>query len=445
MKNAPKTSIRALCASAAALLVSAAASGQDLGVKALPQKQPVVINNAVVHTISGEVIKGGHVSFTGGVITSVGAGAAPGVAGQDPKVIDAAGKHVFPGLIGANTVTGLLEVNAARATRDANETGEFTPEVRPAVALNPDSTIIPVTRTNGILLTGVMPMGGLIPGRVSVIRHDGWTWEDMTVTDDAGLLINWPNMRPSTGWWVTRSEAEQLDEIKANLSKIGRFFDAAGAYFAARAADASLPTDLRFEAMKKPLTGALPVFIRADELEQIESAVHFVTTRKLKAVIVGGRDAPLAAESLKAADIAVIVTGTFRMPKREDSAYDDAFTLPARLEAAGVRWCLATEGGDFQTPHERNLPYHAALAVAHGLPREAAHKAITLSPARILGVGDRYGSIEKGKSATIFLSDGDPLEMTTSITGAWIDGREIDLRNKQTELDAKYREKYRQR
>jgi imidazolonepropionase-like amidohydrolase len=431
------------------LLFAVTATGQDLGIKAAPQSAPVVITNATIHTISGEVIKSGHVAFDEGVITSVGPGVPATVTGQQPKAIDAAGKHVFPGLIGANTVMGLTEVSAARATLDSNEVGDLTPEVRPAVALNPDSALIPVARTNGVLLTGVLPMGGLLPGRVSVVRHDGWTWEDMTVRDDAGLVVNWPNLRPISAWWMTKSESEQLDDIRKNLARLNDFFDAAAAYHAARAAGAadaagaSLPTDLRYESLKRVLSGELPIFVRADEWDQIESAVNFAVTRKLKLVIVGGRDAPLAAESLKKAGASVIVTGTFRMPKREDSDYNEAFTLPARLESMGVSWCLATEGGDFQTPHERNLPYHAALAVSHGLSREAAHRAVTLFPAKILGVADRYGSIEKGKSATLFICDGDPLEMTTKISGAWIDGREIDLRNKQTELDAKYREKYR--
>lgn len=434
---------RSALAAAACAVLCTLAPAQNLAMKAPAQSEPVVISGVTVHTVSGETIADGHVAFSGGVITSVGAGAAPGVAGQRPRVIDGAGKHVYPGLIGANTVMGLIEVNAARATQDSNEVGEFTPEVRPAVALNPDSNIIPVARTNGVLLTGVMPMGGLVPGRVSVIRHDGWTWEDMTVRDDAGLVVNWPNVRPVSAWWMSKSDAEQIEDIRANLKKIDDYFDAASAYFNARFVDGAVPTDLRFEAMRRVISGELPVFARADEWDQIESAVGFAVRRKLKMVIVGGRDAPLAAESLKRAGVGVIVTGTFRMPKRDDSPYDDAYTLPARLEAAGLEWCLATEGGDFQTPHERNLPYHAALAVSHGLSREAGIRAITLGPARLLGVADRYGSIEKGKSATLILTDGDPLEMTTKIAHAFIDGREVDLRNKQTELDAKYREKYR--
>lgn len=428
---------------ACSALLGSDASGQDLALKARAQERPVLIRGATVHTVSGDTIENASVVFDRGVITSVGRGEPAEIVAQSPTIIEARGRHVYPGLFGANTVTGLSEVNAARATKDVNEVGEFTPEVRPAVAVNPDSAIIPVTRANGVLLTGIMPAGGLIPGRVSVIALDGWTWEDMTVLADAGMMVNWPSVRPVTAWWMSRSESEQLEDIRKSLKRIEDFFDSASAYTAAKNASGNQPVDLRFEAMGGVLSSAVPVFARADEFAQIESVCAFAQRRGLKLVIVGGRDAPLAAEAIKKAGAGVIVTGTFRMPRRGDSAYDEAFTLPARLESSGVEWCLATEGGEFQTPHERNLPYHAALAVAHGLDRSAAIRAITLAPARLLGVADRYGSIEKGKSATLIITDGDPLEMTTIIEHAFIDGREVDLTSKQTRLNEKYREKYR--
>ncbi len=434
--------LRALRASAVILLLAASGEAQDLALKAKPQDRPVLIRGATIHTVSGAPIEHASILFENGAISYIGPVDPPPGVGK-PTIFDADGKHVYPGLIGANTVTGLSEVSAARATKDTTEVGDITPEVRPAVAINPDSAIIPVTRSNGVLVTGVMPSGGLIPGRISVIALDGWTWQDMSVTPDAGLLVNWPNVRPLSAWWVTRPENEQLDEIRNNLKRIEDFFDAAAAYHKARAADPATPTDLRYEAMKSVLDAKLPVFIRADEQDQIESACAFAKRRGLKLVIVGGRDAPDAAESLKQLHAGVIVTGTFRMPRRADSDYNEAYTLPARLESAGVTWCLATEGGEFQTPHERNLPYHAAMAVAHGLSRDAAIRSITLGPATILGIGDKYGSLEVGKSATLIITDGDPLEMTTTVEHAFIQGREVDLSNKQTKLDEKYREKYR--
>lgn len=432
-----------ITASLICLVLAVPAAAQDLGMKAPPrQEKPVAIENAVIHTISGGTIEGGFVVFADGKITALGSGPAPRTA--DGMIVDASGKHVYPGLIGANTLTGLMEIGAARATIDYAEVGTITPEVRAAVAVNPDSTIIPVTRSNGILTVGVLPMGGAIPGRASVINLEGWTWEEMAVDDDAGVVVNWPNMRPIRGWFVTRSPEEQDRERREALAALDQAFLTAAAYLRAKAADPGTPTDIRWEAMRGVLERGDPVFIRADELEQIQSAVTWAVDRSLKPVIVGGRDAGLCADLLKRHDVGVIVSGTLRLPRRIDSRYDDVYTLPATLESAGVRWCMASTGGPMDTPHERNLPYHAAMAAAFGLPRDAAIRSITLSAAELLGVGDRLGSIEPGKDATLIITDGDPLEITTRVERAFITGREIDLTNKQRLLNEKYREKYRQ-
>ena len=187
--------------------------------------------------------------------------------------------------------------------------------------------------------------------------------------------------------------------------------------------------------------GEQTVFIRADAIEQIETAVSWVRRAGLRAVLVGGRDADLCTELLLRNEIPVIVTGTHRMPRRRDSDHDEAFRLPALLHQAGVRWCLATRGRYY---NERNLPYHAATAVAYGLPREVALRSITLSAAELLGVDDRIGSLEVGKAATLIVTDGDPLHIATAVQQAFVDGRAISLTNKQTELYDKYVEKYRQ-
>ncbi len=425
------------------LLLGSSALAQDLGIKAPPkQAAPVVIENATIHTISGGAIEGGFVTFAEGKITGVGKGPAPRLAGG--SVVDGSGKHVYPGMIGANTQTGLMEIGAVRATIDYAEVGGVTPEVRAAVAVNPDSTIIPVTRSSGVLTVGVLPMGGAIPGRASVINLEGWTWEEMAVADDAGMVVNWPNMRPMRGFFVTKTPEEQDKERKEALATIDQAFLAAAAYVAAKSADPATPIDIRWEAMRGVLERSKPVLVRADELEQIQSAVAWAVERKLNLVVVGGRDSHLCTDLLKRHDVGVIVSGTLRLPKRIDSDYDEPYRVPAMLEAAGVRWCLASAGGAHETPHERNLPYHAAMAAAFGLGPDAALRAITLAPAKMLGVGHRLGSIEVGKDATLIITNGDPLEITTNVERAFITGREIDLSNKQRLLDKKYREKYRQ-
>lgn len=423
------------------IAIGGGASAQDLVHKAPGQGMPVVITHATIHTVSGETIDDGWIQFRDGAITALGTG--DRIFTADHIMVDGRGKHVYPGLFIPKTDAGLIEIGTVRQMRDADEVGDFTPEVRACVAVNPDTTVIPVARTNGVLLSCVFPSGGRVPGRASVMRADGWTWEDMTILDDAGLVINWPQVRPRVDWYGA-SRGQQGDRIQQNLDEIAAFFDRLKAYGAAKAEDPSIPYDQGLEGALGVLPGASPqkpVLIGAGEVDQIISAVTFCAERGLKMVLVGGQDAILVADLLKAHDVPVIVTGVLRVPRRADLPVDDAFTMPSRLTAAGVRVCLAT--GD-DASNDRNLPYHAAKAAAYGLSHEDAVRAITLWPAQILGVADRYGSLEPGKSATLIVTDGDVLEIPTNVELAFIDGRRIDLSNKQTALEAKYRDKYEQ-
>ncbi len=435
----------------AVLALAGAARGQDLIVRAPKQSRAVVIENAKVYTVSGATHERGYVAFAGGTITAVGAsadGKAPAGAKKDAEVVDAKGSRVYPGLIAAYTQTGLSEIAAVRATLDFNETGAVTPEVFAAVAVNPDSTVIPVTRKNGVLATGVFPTGGVIPGRASVIRLEGWTWEDLAVERDAGLVVAWPFMRTVTAWWQTQSEDEQRTEINKNVERLKAAFRSAEAYLAEKDGPrgATTATDVRWEAMRGALgrgkDGApKTVFIEAQDFDQITAAVAFAKAHGLKAVIVGGRDAGLLVPLLKEHDVAVVVNSVLTLPKRDDSGYDDVYGLPAKLAAGGVRFCLSS--GE-ETPHERNLPYAAGMAVAHGLSPEASLRAVTLSAAEILGVEKTLGSLEVGKEATLFVADGDALEATTQVTRIFVQGKDVPLDSKQGRLAEKYREKYKQ-
>ncbi|HYE60968.1 MAG TPA: amidohydrolase family protein [Phycisphaerales bacterium] len=447
---------------------------QDLTIKSAPQAQPIAIHNATIHTVSGPDIADGAIVFEKGRITAIYTSDEWQKTAQQPKsgwkLIDANDGHVYPGLIGAYTHIGMTEIQAVRATIDFEEAASpITPEVRAATAVNPDSTIIPVTRSNGVLTVGVFPAGGVISGQVSAIRMEGWTTEELTLNPSLGIAVRWPNTRAITAWWNDRSEEDQMREIRQNLKTITDAFDAAEAYARAKAADPNHPTDLRWEAMRAVLPGSAafasdlkPVvsesavgiaptldvvsaqartFILANDVDQITSAVAFAVTRKLRPVIVGGRDAALCADLLKKHDVPVIVQGVHRMPRKDDAPYDEAYTLPARLHAAGVRFCIATND---DTAHERNLPYNAAMAQAHGLPADAALKSVTLWPAQILGIDREVGSLEVGKAAVLIVTTGNPLEVTTHVKRAYSDGRDMDLSNKQTKLDEKYRERYRQ-
>lgn len=424
-------------------LTSTVAVAQDLGIKAPAQSQPVAIINTRVHPVSGEPFDG-YILFDKGTITQIGPGKMEVAAGT--QVVDGTGKHVYPGMIAAFTQLGLSEIGAIRPSTDENETGAVTPEARAAVAVNPDSWLLPVTRTNGILLAGTFPTGGLIPGRAGVIRLDGWTSEEMAVKTDAGLVIDWPLMRVVRAAWMERPEDEQLKDVRANLERVRDTFRTASAY----AAGTPAAMDIRWEAMRPVFapTGpsdktkpTLPVFIQANDYDQIVAAVELKRQYKLNMVLVGGLDAGRCAQLLKDENIPVIVTNVITPPRRDDSPYDENYGLPRRLAAAGVRFCIAS--GD-ETPHERNLPYAAAMAAAHGLDQDAALRSVTLSAAEILGVADRYGSLQQGKSATLLITSGNPLEVSTVIDAAYIDGRKIDLSTKQSALAAKYRERYKQ-
>ncbi|MCC6671003.1 MAG: amidohydrolase family protein [Planctomycetes bacterium] len=421
------------------------ACGQDLTPRAAPQQRDVILENATLHPVALPPIEGGALWFRAGRIHAIQRGRieVPAGAASEPERIDLRGRHVYPGLIGAVSQVGLIEIDQVRATVDTAETGSFTPEVRALVAVNPDSTVLPVTRSNGVLASGVFPLGGVVPGRASVIQLEGWTWEEMRVADDAGLVVNWPGVRPPPrfSWALDQRRVEDEEgRIRESLRNLDEAFDSAQAYLAARAADPRLPVDVRKEAYGPTLRGAKPLFVRAQEVEQIQSAVAFAVRRGFRLVLVGARDAGRCLDLLRRHEVAVILEGTHVMPPRRDADYDEIFRLPAALEAAGIRWCLAS-GEEFY--NERNLPYQAATAVAFGLSKEAALRAVTLSAAELLGVADRLGSLEAGKDATLIVTNGDPLEYATRIEHAWIAGRKLDLRNKQTELARRYRERYR--
>ena len=443
------------------------ALAQDLTPRSMAQDKPVAIVNATIHPIGAKEIPNGFVLFDQGRITDVGAIDANKPVSEGYRLIDAKGKHIYPGLIGANTELGLTEMQSVRASNDMAETGGVTPEVQAITAINPDSTLLPVTRSAGELLAAVLPSGGLIPGRAGVIRLDGWTVPDMTVFADAGLVINWPMTRTINAWWMNTPEDEQRKGIEKNLRAIEDMIAGARAYALAKDSHQQPAADIRYESMRgifgsfigtgitglgeskpdsapetpdpKPET-RLPIFIHAQDYDQIQQAVTVCAKYGLRCIVVGGRDAPLCADLLKRHHVSVIIDGTFKFPKRDDSPYDDAYTLPARLEQAGLKWCLAS--GE-ETAHERNLSNAAGMAVAYGLDHEAALRSITLSSAEILGVADRYGSITPGKSATLIVTDGDVLDVSNHVVMAFLDGREVNLSDKQKALDQRYREKYR--
>jgi imidazolonepropionase-like amidohydrolase len=423
-----------------ALACAAAAHASDI-IPAPPQPRPIALRGATIHPVSGPEIASGVIVFEKGRITAVGADAAipPGA-----EVIDVTGKHVYPGLFSANTVLGLTEIGAARATVDIEETGAINPNARAASSINPDSELLPVARSNGILTALAAPEGGLVSGQSVVMRMDGWTPEQMTVRSPTAMHLRWPNLTIDRDPRARKSPEDQQKEIDKQQKQLRDVFATARAYWHARKTPAAdFKSDLRWEAMMPIFDGKLPLFVHASTFAQMEAALAWAKEAQLKIVIVGGNDAWRLTQQLKETDTPVILALTTALPRLRDDPYDVAFSNPLRLHEAGVRFCIATNGRASEAPHERNLPYEASMAASFGLPRDEALKAVTLYPAQIAGVADQLGSLEPGKAATLVVTNGDLLDFPTNVVAAYIDGRKIDLTNRQTRLRDKYREKYR--
>ena len=416
---------------------------QSAQVPGPPQTAPVTIVNARIHPVSDDhppIIESGWIRFEEGRIVGIGDGSPESDSAGDGNVIDAQGLTVVPGFISGPSQIGLLEVKQVDATDDRRESASRSPEVAPWLAVNPDSDLIPVARAAGILHTFAVPIGGTIPGRTSILRLDGWSIEDLAVVRDAGVILSWPTMTPVQASWMRRGRPEQSKDIEKRLREIDRWFDDAESWSRARKADETVRTDLRFAAVEPVLEGTRPIFIRANSRGQIESAITWATERGYRPVVVGGANAADCLDILKATGTPVILTRVHRLPSSRHHPVDRPLTLPAVLDDAGIPFAIGFED---EPAHERGLAHNAATAVAHGLPRETALRSITRTPAEILGVDDRIGSLRPGRSATFFICEGHPLEMDATPLRAWIDGREIDLGSRQSRMLEKYREKYR--
>jgi imidazolonepropionase-like amidohydrolase len=405
-----------------------------------PLGEAVSIVGATVHPMVGEPIPNGTVSFRHGRIVEVGAGLPPL---EGARVIEARGKQLYPGLIDANTVLGLTEITSVPGSVDVSETGAINPDVNTALAVNPDSELIPVARTGGLTHVVTAPGGGLIRGRSALIRLDGWTWEDVTAATPVAMHVGWPSFRIREGTPDAPSREDQEKEREEQLKKIRDAFEDARAYARAREAmrlgGPAVEVDTALEAMLPVLDGKLPVIVHADEIRQIRSAVAWAAEEGVRMILAGSDDVWRVAELLRERQIPVILTGVLSLPARRDEPYDTPFTTPAKLWEAGVSFCIAGSGSAFGAANARNLPYHAAMAAAFGLPHEEALHALTLYPARILGVDHVLGSIEPDKSASLILTDGDPLEIRTRVEMAFIDGRPVRIEdNKHERLYRRY-------
>lgn len=445
MKNT-KTLFIALAILSLSLLFTTASMAQQPGNPTTQQgvifpRGVYAIRNARIITVSGPTIENGTVVIRDGKIEAVGPNL---TAPAGAHVIDAQGLWVYPGMFDAGTSLGLVEVGqGAPGTVDTTEVGELNPHVKAIAAINPHSAHIGVTRVDGVTNTLSLPLGGLISGQGAVINLVGTTQSEMAVVPNAVLVINYPRAntgggggfsavtQPANLTELVTAASRQVDRIRETLrdaEAYGRAFDAYGK-------DRTLPRpdrNLMLEALVPYVRGERPVVFRADRESDIRGAIRFAEEMKLKPIILGGDDAWKIASFLKERNVPVILTGVLDLPSREDDFYDTLYENAARLRQAGVRFAISS--GD-NGANVRNLPFYAGMAAAYGLPRDEAIKAVTLYPAQIMNLGDRLGSIEAGKIANLVVTDGDLLETRTHVRHLFIDGRQVPLTSRHTDLN----------
>lgn len=400
------------------------------------QTKSILLLNGTAHLGNGEVIENAAIGFENGKITL--AADARTIKLEEKayeEVMNIQGKHVYPGIIAPNSTLGLVEIDAVRATRDYDETGSYTPHVRSIIAYNTTSKITTTVRTNGVLMAQITPRGNRISGTSSVVHLDAWNWEDALYRLDDGVHVNWVKMY---SWW-----SKKLDkDYNKKVDKLKEFFVNAEAY-----AKTEKPEEmnLRFEALKGVFAGEKTLFIHANFVKEITDAVQLAKSFGIKKVsIVGGYDAWRVADMLKDNNVSVVLRRVHELPANEDDDIYISYKLPAMLYKTGVLFCLENSG-DMEAMGTRNLPFYAGTAASYGMDKEEALKLITLNAAKILGIERTVGSLEEGKDATLFISNGDALDMMgNDVTNAFIQGRSIDLDNHQKKLFRTYTEKYKQ-
>ena len=429
----------------ALLIVACAFGGWEPRVASAQGPETYAIRNARIVPVKGAVIETGTVVISNGKITAVGGMNLSVPSGA--KVINASGLSVYPGMIDSGTTLGLSEISSVAGTVDTAETGDNNANIHVDVAILPDSSHVGVTRVNGITTVLTAPRGGLISGQSALINLDGWVPRDMVLKSPVAMHINWPGGAGASsefsgfGRGPRRSITELRREQERQVDGIKKILRDAKAYGEARdaaAKDPSLPKrelDLRLDALVPVVRGQMPVVVNANVERDIKGAIAFADEMKIKLIISGGAEAWRVADQLKAKNIPVLVGAVLRMPAREDDPYDQAFSNAAILSRAGVKIAFQTQ----DSAHVRDLPYNAGMAAAFGLSKEEALKAVTINPAEIFGVADLVGSIETGKVANLIVTDGDPLEILTQVKYLFINGRQVPLTSRHTELYEKYK------
>jgi rhodanese-related sulfurtransferase len=404
------------------------------------QTKPIALVGGTAHLGNGQLIENAVVAFENGKLTMV----APAVNGNFNRsgyeIIDISGKHVYPGLIAPDTKLGLEEIAAVRSTRDYYEAGAINPNVRALIAYNTDSELIPTTRANGVLIAQVVPQGGVISGTSALVGLDAWNWEDANIKED-GIHLNWPAMFVAGGIWYDPEPIKKNEQHTKIMDELSRTFADALAYSQIKNPS---PANLKLESMRGLFDGSKNLYVHANYGKEIIEGVQFAKNHGVKkVVIIGGEDAWMAIDFLKEHNVAVILNELHRLPTRPEDDVDLPFKLPAMLSKAGILVGLSYPG---ETKNYTNLAFQAGTAAAYGLNKEEALSLVTLNNARILGIENQAGTLEKGKDATLVVSSSDLLDVRTNdVTYAFIQGRPVVLDNKHKRLFKRFDDKYQSR
>ena len=412
-------------------------------IPAAKQTKSVLILNATAHLGNGQVIQNSAIGFKDGKLTLVAdATTIRLAAGAYDTTIDATGKHVYPGFIAANSTLGLVEIDAVKSSDDEEEIGTFNPNVRSIVAYNSESKVVETVRPNGVLIAQVTPRGGRISGTSSVVQLDAWSWKDAILKENDGIHLNFPSGFKRSGSWFEPGVIEANKDYVKQVEEINAFLINSKAYNQTAAKERNIV----LEATKGLFDGTQTLYIHADEEKQIVDAIQLAANHQIKKiVIVGGFEAYKAADVLKKYTVGVLLRRVHDMPTSDDQDVNLPYKMAKILTDKGIVVGLENSG-DHERMSVRNLPFLAGTCAAFGLDKEVAVQLITLNTAKLLGIDASCGTLESGKDATLFISEGDALDMRTNkLTTAFIQGRTINLETFQSKLSDKFKAKYGQK
>ena len=415
------------------------------------QDKSVLIFGGITHVGDGQIINNSVIGFTDGKIDLIASSEenwtdkllnmfSDSNNKKYDTIIDASNQHIYPGIIALNSNLGLVEVDAVRASVDDDEAGTYLPEIRSIIAYNAESKAVESMRPNGVLVAQIAPNGGVISGSSSVVQLDAWNWEDAVIKYDQGLHINWPSPYTFGRWWLGEERGLKANNnYNKQVNDLKEFFDKSKANM-----NLYKSMNLKSRSMKAIFEGESKVYLYADDEKEIVDGVLFFKKFGInKIVIVGASEAKNQLDFIKENNIPVVVKQPYRFPQSVDSDPRETFMLAKKMIDKGILVSIDPSGAPQSRVSIRNLPFYAGSFSSYGIDKEAALSMITLNPAKMLGIDSEFGTIEIGKSATLFISKGDALDIiSNNVTHAFISGRNISLETHQTRLWRRYSNKY---